>query len=209
LRNGLDQTGQSIIFLDERKTLPYFGNRQHNTYIVMKGGHMAQAEKGNRVTINFTGTLDDGTVFDSTLEPSECDDEECCSEDCEDDDCGCGGHESGPMTFVLGDEVLFPQIDAAIIGMNPGETKTVKIAAADAFGEYDKEKVFTVPRSELPEDLIPEVGDELSLSNDDDEELEVIVLETTEDQITFDANHPLAGENVTFEIELVDIQPNP
>ena len=110
------------------------------------------------------------------------------------------------MTFVLGEEILFPQIDAAIVGMAPGEKKTVKIAAADAFGEYDKEKVFTVPRSDLPEDLIPEVGDELSLSNEDDEEIDVVVLETTGDQVTFDANHPLAGEDVTFEIELVSIQ---
>ncbi len=168
---------------------------------------MAQAEKGNTVTINFTGTLEDGTIFDSTLEDMECSEDECCDDGCEDgEECGCGGHESGPMTFVLGEEILFPEIDAAIVGMTPGEKKTVKIAAADAFGEYDKEKVFTVPRSDLPEDLIPEVGDELSLSNEDDEELEVVVLETTEDQVTFDANHPLAGENVTFEIELVSIQ---
>ncbi len=172
---------------------------------------MAQAEKGNSVTINFTGTLDDGTVFDSTLEDTECDDESCCDDgcddgSCDDEGCGCGGHEGGPMTFTLGEEILFPQIDAAIVGMTPGEKKTVKIAAVDAFGEYDKEKVFTVPRSDLPEDLIPEVGDELSLSNEDDEELEVVVLETTADQITFDANHPLAGEDVTFEIELVSIQ---
>lgn len=167
---------------------------------------MAQAEKGNIVTINFTGTLEDGTIFDSTLEAPECGDEECCEDGCEDDECGCGGHEPGPMTFKLGEEILFPQIDAAIVGMAQGEKKTLKIAAADAFGEYDKEKVFAVPRADLPEDLIPEVGDELSLSNDDDEELEVVVLEVTEDQVTFDANHPLAGEDVTFEIELVSIQ---
>lgn len=167
---------------------------------------MALAEKGNSVTINFTGTLEDGTVFDSTFEDAECSEDECCDDGCEDDDCGCGGHEAGPMTFTLGEEILFPQIDAAIVGMAPGEKKTVKIAAADAFGEYDKEKVFTVPRSDLPEDLIPEVGDELSLSNEDDEELDVVVLETTEEQVTFDANHPLAGEDVTFEIELVSIQ---
>ena len=110
------------------------------------------------------------------------------------------------MTFKLGEEILFPQIDAAIVGMTPGEKKSVKIAAADAFGEYDKEKVFTVPRSDLPEDLVPEVGDELSLSNEDDEELDVVVLEADEEQVTFDANHPLAGEDVTFEIELVSIQ---
>jgi peptidylprolyl isomerase len=172
---------------------------------------MAHAEKGNTVTINFTGTLDDGTVFDSTLDSGDCNEDECCDDGCEDDrcddeGCDCGSHESGPMTFTLGEEILFPQIDAAIVGMTPGEKKTVKIAAADAFGEYDKEKVFTVPRSELPDDLIPEVGDELSLSNEDDEELEVVVLEATDDHVTFDANHPLAGEDVTFEIELVSIQ---
>ena len=166
---------------------------------------MAQAEKGNTVTINFTGTLDDGTVFDSTLEALECNEDGCCDDGCEDDDCGCSGHESGPMTFVLGEEILFPQIDAAIVGMSPGEKKTVKIAAVDAFGEFDKDKIFTVPRSDLPEDLLPEVGDELSLSNEDDEELEVVVLEATEEQVTFDANHPLAGEDVTFEIELISI----
>lgn len=168
---------------------------------------MAQAEKGNTVTINFTGKLEDGTIFDSTLEDMECGEDECCDDGCEDDEeCGCGGHESGPMTFVLGEEILFPQIDAAIVGMTPGEKKTVLISAEDAFGEYDKDKIFTVPRSELPEDLVPEVGDELSLSNEDDEELDVVVLETTDDQVTFDANHPLAGEDVTFEIELVSIQ---
>lgn len=171
---------------------------------------MAKAEKGNTVTINFTGTLEDGTIFDSTLEASECGDDccedDCCDDGCDDEGCGCGEHEAGPMTFVLGEEILFPQIDAAIVGMEPGEKKTVKIAAADAFGEYEKEKVFTVPRSDLPEDLQPEVGDELCLSNDDDEDLEVVVLEATAEQITFDANHPLAGEDVTFEIELVSIQ---
>jgi peptidylprolyl isomerase len=175
----------------------------------MRGKQMAQAEKGNTVTINFTGTLEDGTVFDSTLEDMECD-EECCADGCDEDgcddgECGCGEHASGPMTFVLGEEILFPQIDAAIVGMTPGEKKTVKIAAADAFGEYDKEKIFTVPRSDLPEDLVPEVGGELSLSNEDDEELDVVVLEIAEDQVTFDANHPLAGEDVTFEIELISI----
>jgi peptidylprolyl isomerase len=109
------------------------------------------------------------------------------------------------MTFKLGEEVLFPLVEAAIVGMTPGEKKTVQLSAVDAFGEYDKERIFTVPRSELPDGLIPEVGEELMLSNDDDEELEVVVLEATEDAVTFDANHPLAGEDVSFEIELVSI----
>lgn len=198
------------IYLDERRRLPYFvysGNITNSN--ITKGRIMAQAEMGNIVTINFTGTLADGTIFDSTLESADCcEDEECCDDGCSDDEeCGCGGHEpSGPMTFKLGEGVLFPQIDAAIVGMTPGEKKTIQIAAAEAFGEYDKESIFTVPRADLPEDLIPEVGDELGLTNDDDEDLEVTVLEVTEESVTFDANHPLAGEDVTFEIELVSIQ---
>ena len=167
---------------------------------------MAQAEKGNTVTINYTGTLEDGTVFDSTLEAMDCDDDECCEDGCEDDDeCGCGNHDIGPMTFMLGESILFPKIDEAIVGMAPGEKKTIQIAAADAFGEYDKEQIFTVPLSDLPEDLVPVVGDELVLANEDDEEIGVVVLEITEEEVTFDGNHPLAGEDVTFEIELVSI----
>ena len=165
---------------------------------------MAQAKKGDTITINYTGTLEDGTVFDSTLEGLDCDEEECGDDDCGDTECGCG-HESGPMTFVLGQAILFPQVDEAIVGMAPGEKKKIHIAAAEAFGEYDKEKVFTVPRADLPDDLVPEVGDELVLSNEDDEELGVAVLNTTEEAVTFDANHPLAGEDVTYEVELVSI----
>jgi peptidylprolyl isomerase len=166
---------------------------------------MAQAKKGDTITINYTGTLENGTVFDSTIEGIECDYDQSCDDDCSDDECGCG-HESGPMTFILGEAILFPKIDEEIVGMTPGEKKKIFIPAADAFGEYDKERVFTVPRADLPEDLVPEVGDELVLSNEDDEELGVTVLKTTEEAVTFDGNHPLAGENLTFEVELVSIQ---
>jgi len=164
---------------------------------------MAQAKQGDKVKINYTGTLEDGTVFDSTLE-EECDNDECGPDGCDDDDCGCGC-ESGPMDLTIGAGELFSQIDEALVGMTPGEKKTVVISAADAFGEFDKEKVFTVPRADLPEDLKPEVGDELVLSNDDDEELGVSVVEVSDASVTFDANHPLAGENLSFEVELLEI----
>lgn len=160
---------------------------------------MAQAKKGDKVLINYTGSLEDGTVFDSTLEDVECE-----TEGCEEDDCCCG--ETGPMEMTIGGGDFFPQIEEALIGMNPGEKKSVVIPAKDAFGEYDTEKVFNVPRSDVPEDLKPEVGDELTLSNDDDEEMEVTVVEVNEESITFDSNHPLAGEDLTFEIELLEIQ---
>ncbi|RII30335.1 MAG: peptidylprolyl isomerase [Geobacter sp.] len=164
---------------------------------------MAQAKNGDKVIINYIGKLEDGTVFDSTLE-EECDHEGCETDECTDEDCGCGC-ESGPMETTIGEAELFPQIDEALVGMAPGEKKTIVVKAEDAFGEYDKEKVFVVPRSDLPADLKPEVGDELILTNDDDEELGVAVTAATENDVTFDSNHPLAGEDLTFEIELVEI----
>ena len=167
---------------------------------------MAQAKQGDKVKIDYTGKLEDGTVFDSTLE-DECETEDCgCEEDgdCGDDDCGCGC-ETGPMVLTIGAGELFPLIDEALVGMAPGEKKTVVIPAADAFGEYDKERVFTVPRSDLPDDLDPVVGDELVLANEDEEELGVAVIEANADSVTFDANHPLAGENLTFEVSLLEI----
>ena len=165
---------------------------------------MAQAKKGDRVKIEYTGRLADGSVFDSTDESTNC-----CSDDCDTSehdagDCGCGC-ETGPVELTVGAAELFPQIDEALEGMAPGERKTLTILAEDAFGEYDNEKVFTVQRSDLPEDLSPEVGEELVLANEDDEELGVVVVEQDAESITFDANHPLAGEDITYDILLVDI----
>jgi peptidylprolyl isomerase len=169
---------------------------------------MVLAKNGDKVKIDYTGKLEDGTVFDSTLEdqcdPDECDSDDC-GDGCGDDECGCGSHESGPMELTIGEGELFSQVDEALIGMTPGEKKSVVVPAVDAFGEYDKDKVFTVPRSDLPEDLQPEVGDELVLTNEDDEELGVQVVETTAESVTFDSNHPLAGEDLTFEVTLLEI----
>ena len=162
------------------------------------------AKKGDRVSIDYTGSLEDGTVFDSTLESTDCGQDECDTDEHDSGDCGCCG-EHGPRILSIGAMELFPQIDEALVGMAPGEKKTFTIPAADAFGEYNEEKVFTVPRSDLPDDLEPEVGDELILSNEDDEELGVAVVAVTEESITFDANHPLAGEDLTYEIHLVEI----
>ncbi len=166
---------------------------------------MAQAKQGDKVKIEYTGTLDDGTIFDSTLEGDDCDPEECESDDCGDEGCDCGDHESGPMELTIGAGDFFPQIEEALIGMAPGEKKTVVIPIDEAFGEYDEERVFTVSRKDLPEDLDPEVGEQLGLSDENDETIGVTVMEVTEENITFDANHPLAGENLTFQFELVEI----
>jgi peptidylprolyl isomerase len=167
---------------------------------------MAQAKKGDRVTINFIGTLEDGTVFDTTFPDPEaaCSTDDCSTDDCGSDDCGCCD-ESGPMELVIGEDDFFTQIEEALVGMAPGEKKTVKIPAEDAFGDYDEDKVFTVPRGEIPDDIYPEVGQELELTGEDDEILEVTVIEVDEENITLDANHPLAGEDLSYEVELVEI----
>ena len=165
---------------------------------------MAHVKNGDRVKIDYTGRLDDGSVFDSTIEDTECSIDDCDTAEHDSGDCGCGC-DSGPVELTVGAAQLFPQIDEALIGMTPGEKKTITISAEDAFGEYDKEKVFTVPRADLPDDLSPAVGDELVLANEDDEEMGVVVVDVSEEGITFDANHPLAGEELLYDIQLVEI----
>ena len=166
---------------------------------------MAQAKQGDRVVINFVGTLEDGTVFDSTLDIEEesCSSDGCDSDGCDSDDCCCG--ENGPMELVIGEEDFFIQVEEALVGMAPGEKKTVRIPAEDAFGEYDAEKVFQVSRSEIPDDIYPEVGQELELTDEDDQLFEVTVVDVNDEDITLDANHPLAGQDLTYEVELVEI----
>lgn len=154
---------------------------------------MAQAQKGDKVRIHFIGKLQDGTIIETTH-----DDADCC-----DEDSGC--HEHGPMELVIGEEEFFPMVEQALIGMSPGEKKIVSIPAEEAFGEYDAEAVFTVEKALLPDGMTPDVGDELVLTGEDDEELEVTVVEVGESAITFDANHPLAGEDLTYEVELLEI----
>lgn len=153
---------------------------------------MAQAKKGDRVKIRFTGKLEDGTVFDSTASDTQC--------GC--DDCDC---EEKPLELVIGDEEFFIPVEEALISMAPGDKKTVNISSEDAFGDYDGEYVFTIERTQLPKDMQPEVGMELELTDEDDQSVVVTVVEVTDKTLTFDANHPLAGENLIFDIELVEI----
>ncbi len=155
---------------------------------------MATAQKGSRVRIDFTGTLEDGTVFDTTIKDA--------SGDCGCDDCGC---DEGPMELVIGEDSFFTLIEEALVGMAPGEKKTVHIPAEEAFGDYDDEKIFTITRDQIPDDLYPEVGQELELTDEDDEAVMVTVIEVDDEGVTLDANHPLAGEDLSYEIELLEI----
>lgn len=153
---------------------------------------MAKASKGDRVRINFTGRLDDGTIFDSTVEHAEC----------EPDDCEC---EIGPMELVLGGGEFFNQVEEALVGMAAGDTTDIVINAVDAFGEYDEERVFVVEKTEFPESINPEPGQNLELIDEEGDAIVVMVLDVDEVNVTLDANHPLAGENLAFDLELLEI----
>ncbi len=145
---------------------------------------MAHAKAGDTVRIHYTGTLDDGEVFDSSE-----------------------GRE--PLAFTLGGGEVIPGFDKAVDGMEPGEKKTVTIPAADAYGDVRDEMVLEVPRAQLPPGLEPEEGDSLVMQMGDGMEVPVLVREVTDDAVVLDANHPLAGSDLTFEIELVSIDERP
>ena len=170
---------------------------------------MTQAKNGDTVRVHYTGTLDDGSVFDSSEPAEECT-EECgdgCGEhdsdsgDC-DSGCDCG---SGPMEFVIGQGKLIPKFESAVIGLEPGQSTRVKIAADEAYGQRADEFVAVIERSELPPDMKPSIGDHLEVILQDGSPMPVMVTETTETSITLDANHPLAGHDLTFDIRLVEI----
>lgn len=159
---------------------------------------MTQAKLGDKVSINFIGKLDDGTIIDSTYpdpeESSECNGEE---HGCNDKSC-C--HESGPFELEIGSKEFYLPVEEALIGMAPGEKKTLVISPEDAFGEYNADNVFSVPRSEFPEDEItPVVGLELEVDAEDDEVFMATIIKLSDEEITLDTNHPLAGEELTYE----------
>ncbi|MGB9612221.1 MAG: FKBP-type peptidyl-prolyl cis-trans isomerase [Bryobacteraceae bacterium] len=141
---------------------------------------MAQAKPGDTVRVNYTGRLDDGTVFDSSLR-------------------------SWPLEFTIGEGQLIPGFENAVIGMTPGETKTQRVPAEEAYGPHADFLVIEVDRRRVPPDLDPKVGDRLQLQHPDGRVTPVLVTGVTESSITLDANHPLAGKDLTFDIELLEI----
>lgn len=138
------------------------------------------AAVGDRVQVHYTGSLDDGTVFDSSE-----------------------GRE--PLSFVIGEGTVISGFDAAVRGMEVGETKTVIIPAAEAYGEYREDRVIVLPRDEFEEEL--EVGDKVPKQDmTSGEMINFIVTEISDTEVTLDANPPLAGMDLTFEIELVTLE---
>ena len=141
---------------------------------------MATAKSGDMVAVHYTGSLADGTIFDSS-------------------------REGEPLSFTIGVGQVIAGFNDAVDGMSVGESVTVTIPAADAYGEYNEQFVITVPPADIPPEIEVEVGMDLQLHQEDGGAIPVRVTEVTDDHVTLDANHPLAGQNLTFEIELVSI----
>ncbi len=141
----------------------------------------AQAKNGDTVQVNYTGKLAEGTVFDTSI-----------------------GRE--PLEFTLGAGQVIPGFEKAVLGMKVGEKKTVTIPADEAYGPRRDEQIVELPREKLPSDLTPEVGQQLVTRQSDGTEIVVTITSVSDDAVTIDANHPLAGKDLTFEIELVKIQ---
>ena len=141
---------------------------------------MSQAKSGDTVKIHYAGTLDDGTQFDSST-----------------------GRE--PFEFALGSGQVIPGFDNAVDGMAVGESKTVTIPVEEAYGERHDQLVQQVPKTSLPEDMKPEVGMQLQSQDPDGQMMNLVVTVVEEESITVDANHPLAGHALTFDIELIEV----
>ncbi|MEM6387453.1 MAG: peptidylprolyl isomerase [Pseudomonadota bacterium] len=141
---------------------------------------MTVAKSGDTVRIHYTGTLSDGSTFDSS-----------------------DGRE--PLEFKLGTGQVIPGFDQAVSGMSVGEAQKVEIPAAEAYGALDPNARQPFPRDKVPADVPLEIGTKLQLSGAQGQPIMVTVAEVTETEVILDANHPLAGKDLTFQIELVEI----
>jgi len=142
---------------------------------------MKNAKEGDKVKVHYTGKLKDGTVFDSSVERDQ------------------------PLEFTLGKGEVITGFETAVQGMQVGDTKTTDIPAVNAYGERRDDMVFEVPNNNVPENLNPQVGQQLAVKQNDGSTMPVTVTEIKKESIIIDANHPLAGKDLVFDIELVEI----
>ena len=141
---------------------------------------MTQAQNGNTVKVHYTGKLENGEVFDSSE-----------------------GRE--PLEFTIGQGQMIPGFEAAVIGMKAGETKTAAKVPADQAYAYHEELVMEVGRDQIPENLSTEVGQRLQAQQPDGQVLVVEIVAATDDTVTLNANHPLAGKDLYFDLEVVEV----
>jgi peptidylprolyl isomerase len=141
---------------------------------------MTEAKSGDTVRVHYTGKLTDGTVFDTSAERE-------------------------PLEFKIGEGQLIADFEQAVVGMEPGESKTVMIPSGDAYGPHRDEMVLKVARKDIPEGLDPQVDQRLQVRHDDGNAFVVTVTAVSEESVTLDGNHPLAGKDLTFDIQLMEI----
>ncbi|WP_339896177.1 peptidylprolyl isomerase [uncultured Algibacter sp.] len=142
---------------------------------------MSQVKENDTVKVHYTGKLSNGQVFDSSIDRE-------------------------PLEVTLGQGMLIPGFEKGIMTMELNEKKTIKIPVAEAYGEVQKELLYEVKKEQLPPDMAPEVGMGLASKGEDGREVQFRIAEVNEDHIIADANHPLAGQDLTFELELVEIK---
>ncbi len=141
---------------------------------------MAQAQSGDKVQVHYTGKLSDGTVFDSSRDRE-------------------------PLEFSIGEGQIIPGFEQAVIGMEPGESKTAEIPSDQAYGPHREEMVLEVDREQIPDDIDVQPGQQLQVQHPSGQMIPVVVTNVAESKVTLDANHPLAGQDLTFDIELVNV----
>lgn len=145
---------------------------------------MQIAKSGDRVTIHFIGTLDNGRIFDSA-------------------------DADNPLSFTLGQGEVFPALEEAVTGMSVGRAANIEIKAEDAYGPRLEENLLRLPRTHFPAERKLRIGEKLSLAFSDGEERVMCIIKLDEDEVTLDGNHPLAGLDLTFALQLEKIEPNP
>lgn len=141
---------------------------------------MTQAKQGDTLHLHYKGTLDDGTVFDSS-------------------------EGRDPISFELGAGQIIPGLEEGVAGMEVGEKRTVRVEAADAYGEHDPTQVQAVDLANVPDHIPTDPGTQLQMQTQDGQAVTVVVADRTDEQLFLDANHPLAGKALIFDVELVEI----
>jgi len=142
---------------------------------------MSKVEKGNNIKVHYKGTLNNGEQFDSSYDRGE------------------------TLPFEVGAGQMIPGFDAAVVGMEAGDKKTVTIPSAEAYGERNNEAVQDVPKTAFPPEFEFRLNETVQGANEQGQPLIAKILEVTDESVKLDLNHPLAGEDLTFEIELVEI----
>lgn len=142
---------------------------------------MGRAKSGDTVRVHYTGKLEDGTVFDTSADRD-------------------------PLEFTIGTGEVITGIEQAVTGMAPGESKSTTIPPEQGYGPRRQEMVVTVERERLPKEIDPQIGQRLAVQQQDGRQFEVTVTGVSEKAVTLDANHELAGTNLIFDLELVDVQ---